>query len=103
MGKAAGKPVSGGMFWRLLVGTVIMLMFGYLGEAFLLPAWPAFIMGMLGWFFILRDIRRRSWWHRCWLQRGRRGFFQEHAHDRHGRLVHLPSWLPFRLPARKRG
>merc|ERR1711963_217965 len=33
--KAAGKPVSGGMFWRLLVGTVIMLMFGYLGETFL--------------------------------------------------------------------
>merc|ERR1712137_419764 len=27
--KAAGKPVSGGMFWRLLVGTVIMLFFGY--------------------------------------------------------------------------
>merc|ERR1711976_227014 len=36
--KAAGKPVSGGMFWRLLVGTVIMLMFGYLGETFLLPS-----------------------------------------------------------------
>merc|ERR1712190_359114 len=54
--KAAGKPVSGGMFWRLLVGTVIMLMFGYLGETFLLPAWPAFIMGMLGWFFILYEI-----------------------------------------------
>merc|ERR1712014_527365 len=52
----AGKPVSGGMFWRLLVGTVIMLMFGYLGETFLLPAWPAFIMGMLGWFFILYEI-----------------------------------------------
>merc|ERR1711976_940103 len=26
----------------------------------------------------------RSWWHRFWLQRVRRGFFQEHAHDRHG-------------------
>merc|ERR1712177_91025 len=34
--KAAGKPVSGGMFWRLLVGTVIM--------------------GMFGWFFILYEI-----------------------------------------------
>jgi len=45
--KAAGKPVSGGMFWRLLVGTVIMLLFGYLGETFLLPAWPAFILGGL--------------------------------------------------------
>merc|ERR1712048_584929 len=26
--KAAGKPVSGAMFWKLLVGTVIMLLFG---------------------------------------------------------------------------
>merc|ERR1712178_491771 len=54
--KAAGKPVSGAMFWRLLLGTVIMLFFGYLGETFLLPAWPAFIGGMLGWFFILYEI-----------------------------------------------
>merc|ERR1711868_121817 len=42
--KAAGKPVSGAMFWKLLIGTVIMLAFGYLGETFLLPAWPAFIV-----------------------------------------------------------
>merc|ERR1712137_1233247 len=54
--KAAGKPVSGAMFWKLLVGTVIMLAFGYLGETFLLPAWPAFIGGVLGWFFILFEI-----------------------------------------------
>merc|ERR1712118_427346 len=54
--KAAGKPVSGAMFWKLLVGTVIMLLFGYLGETFLLPAWPAFIGGVLGWFFILFEI-----------------------------------------------
>jgi len=54
--KAAGKPVSSGMFWRLLLGTVVMLFFGYLGETFLLPAWPAFIGGVLGWFFILYEI-----------------------------------------------
>merc|ERR1711868_254955 len=53
---AAGKPVSGAMFWKLLLGTVMMLAFGYLGETFLLPAWPAFIGGMLGWFFILYEI-----------------------------------------------
>merc|ERR1712064_104191 len=33
--KAAGKPVSGAMFWKLLIGTVIMLAFGYLDETFL--------------------------------------------------------------------
>merc|ERR1719237_1861686 len=27
--KAAGKPTSGGQFWRLFLGTVMMLSFGY--------------------------------------------------------------------------
>ena len=31
--KAARKPVGGCMFWRLLVGTVLMLFFGYAGES----------------------------------------------------------------------
>jgi len=54
--KAAGKPVSAGMFWRLLLGTVCMLLFGYLGEIHVLPAWPAFGAGMAGWGFILYEI-----------------------------------------------
>jgi bacteriorhodopsin len=54
--RAAGKNVSSGMFWRLLVGTVMMLLFGYLGEIAALPAWPAFGVGMAGWFFILFEI-----------------------------------------------
>merc|ERR1711967_157202 len=54
--RAAGKEPSAAMFWKLLLGTVIMLFFGYLGETFLLPAWPAFILGVLGWFFILFEI-----------------------------------------------
>merc|ERR1711920_1051325 len=35
--KAAGKATSPGMFWRLLVGTVVMLLCGYLGETQVLP------------------------------------------------------------------
>jgi len=54
--KAAGKKVSSGMFWKLLIGTVVMLLFGYLGEIKTLPAWPAFIGGMAGWAFILFEI-----------------------------------------------
>merc|ERR1711975_140188 len=54
--KAAGKQTSAAMFWRLLLGTVIMLAFGYSGEIFILPAWPAFIGGMAGWGFILFEI-----------------------------------------------
>ena len=36
--KAAGKPVTSGMFWRLFLGTVVMLSFGYAGETGLLEA-----------------------------------------------------------------
>merc|ERR1711908_147504 len=54
--KAAGKPVSGAMFWKLLLGTVVMLLCGYLGEAGIIPAWPAFMGGLAGWAFILFEI-----------------------------------------------
>merc|ERR1712204_92480 len=45
-----------GMFWRLLVGTVVMLAAGYAGEAQVVPAMVGFIVGMLGWGFILYEI-----------------------------------------------
>merc|ERR1712061_938518 len=69
--KAAGKPVSAGMFWRLLVGTVAMLAFGYMGENHILPAWPAFAAGF-GWVGLhsFRNLCRRSRWQRFGLQRG---------------------------------
>merc|ERR1711879_960676 len=54
--KASGKDTSAAMFWKLLVGTVVMLCFGYLGEIAVLPAWPAFIGGLMGWAFILFEI-----------------------------------------------
>jgi len=54
--KAAGKDVSSMMFWKLLLGTVIMLFFGYVGEIYLVPAWIGFVGGMCGWFFILFEI-----------------------------------------------
>jgi len=54
--KAAGKPVTSGMFWRLLLGTVAMLSFGYCGEIGAFPAWPAFGGGLCGWAFILFEI-----------------------------------------------
>merc|ERR1712100_418418 len=54
--KAAGKDVTAGMFWKLLLGTVVMLAFGYLGEIAVLPAWPAFAGGLAGWAFILFEI-----------------------------------------------
>merc|ERR1711933_462499 len=54
---AAVKPnISGGMFWRLLVGTVVMLAAGYSGEAGFQNAWAGFIVGMAGWAYILYEI-----------------------------------------------
>jgi bacteriorhodopsin len=54
--RAAGSKPSSGMFWKLLLGTVVMLLSGYLGEIGSLPAWPAFAAGMAGWGFILFEI-----------------------------------------------
>merc|ERR1711939_605055 len=43
-------------FWKLMLGTVAMLAFGYCGEEGVLPAWPAFGAGLAGWAFILFEI-----------------------------------------------
>jgi bacteriorhodopsin len=53
---AAVTVVSAGVFWRLMIGSLVMLVAGYMGEAGLAPEWPAFIVGMLGWGYILYEI-----------------------------------------------
>jgi len=54
---SAVKPDLGsGMFYRLLIGTVVMLLFGYLGEAMLVDPWLGFAVGLGGWAFILNEI-----------------------------------------------
>merc|ERR1712078_333097 len=54
--KAAGKPVSATMFWKLLVGTVAMLGFGYAGETGAVNPAAGFGFGMAGWAFIVYEI-----------------------------------------------
>merc|ERR1719440_2651656 len=44
------------MFWRLLIGTVVMLAAGYMGESSFINAWLGFIIGLAGWGFILFEI-----------------------------------------------
>jgi len=57
---SAVKPdIDSGMFWRLMIGTVLMLAFGYGGEAHLLGpvgAWVGFLCGLSGWAYILYEI-----------------------------------------------
>ena len=50
---AAITKVPTGVFWRLMIGTLVMLVGGYLGEAGYMGVLPAFIIGMLGWAYIL--------------------------------------------------
>ncbi len=55
---AAGAVVSGGAFWRLLVGTLVMVIGGYLGEAGMVSVLLGFIIGMIGWAVIIWEIFR---------------------------------------------
>ena len=56
-------------FWRLFLGTVVMLAFGYAGETGLLEAWVGFFFGMAGWsytvFFMLQAQTVSNHWRRC--------------------------------------
>jgi len=54
--KAVKPNLGSGMFWRLLIGTVVMLAFGYCGEAQYVPPMMGFVGGMAGWGFILFEI-----------------------------------------------
>jgi bacteriorhodopsin len=54
--KAVKPDLGQGLFWRLLVGTVVMLAFGYLGEQSIINPWAGFAVGMAGWGFILFEI-----------------------------------------------
>jgi len=53
---SAITKVPAGIFWRLMIGTLVMLVFGFLGEAGYMAAWPAFIVSMAGWLFIIWEI-----------------------------------------------
>merc|ERR1711877_49686 len=54
--KAAKASISSEGFWRLLIGTVMMLAFGYAGETQTINPWIGFALGMCGWGFILNEI-----------------------------------------------
>merc|ERR1712118_309255 len=53
---AVKSDLSQGMFWRLLLGTVAMLTFGYAGETQTVSPIAGFVLGMAGWGFILFEI-----------------------------------------------
>ena len=52
----AVTAVASGLFWRLLSASLVMLVFGFMGEAGILNATIGFIFGMAGWVYILYEI-----------------------------------------------
>ena len=53
---SAVTKVAIGVFWRLIIGTLVMLTGGYLGESGQMDVVIAFIIGMAGWAYILYEI-----------------------------------------------
>ena len=50
---AACTAVSLGVFWKLLAGSLVMLLGGYFGETGVLSPMVGFVVGMAGWIFII--------------------------------------------------
>ena len=53
---AAVTTVRGGVFFKLLISSLVMLIAGYLGEAGLAPVLPAFVIGCAAWLYIIYEI-----------------------------------------------
>ena len=53
---AAVTAVTSVLFWRLLGASLVMLVFGFLGEAGLIDVTVGFVIGMAGWIYIIYEI-----------------------------------------------
>ena len=53
---SAVKKINGNIFWRILIGALIMLIGGYLGQAGFINPTLGFIIWIAGWIYILYEI-----------------------------------------------
>ena len=53
---AACTAVAGSLFRKLLFGSLVMLIGGFLGEVGVMAVWPAFIIGMAGWLYMIYEL-----------------------------------------------
>ena len=95
----AVTDVAASLFYKLFVGSIVMLVFGYLGEAGLMSAMPAFIVGMLAWIYMIHTLwmgeGARS--KKCIRQRCCSNCIQHYDVDHHCWLGNLSIRLCFRL------
>ena len=52
----AVTAVTSALFWRLLGASLVMLVFGFLGEAGIVDATLGFVIGMAGWIYIIYEV-----------------------------------------------
>ena len=50
---AAVTTVSASLFWKLLVGSLVMLIGGYMGETEMIGRTLGFVIGMVGWAYVI--------------------------------------------------
>ena len=53
---AAVTTVRSSLFWKLLIASLVMLVFGYLGEIGAMNVMTAFVIGMAGWLYIVYEV-----------------------------------------------
>ena len=53
---AAITTVRAALFWKLMIFSLVMLVFGFVGELALMNTWVAFAIGMAAWLYILYEI-----------------------------------------------
>ena len=53
---SAVKKVNSNIFWRILIGSLVMLIGGFLGVTEKIPATLGFVIGIAGWIYILYEI-----------------------------------------------
>ena len=53
---AAVTAISAAIFWKLLTASIVMLVFGYLGETGLMDVTLGWVIGMIAWLYIIYEI-----------------------------------------------
>ena len=53
---AAVTTISAIIFWKLLTASILMLVFGYLGETGLMDVTIGWVLGMIAWLYIIYEI-----------------------------------------------
>ena len=94
---AAGIALSTSVFWRLLIGTLIMLLGGYAGEVGWLSPGFGFVIGMAGWILIIFEIFKGESSLQAKSNENIKKAFNSLRLIVFNWMVYIPSWLYIRF------